>query len=214
MVTNPQSQHATTESPPVHSKESPIAEPHEIDDKYNFHDASFRRHYQLNYVDNEHDYEEFYAPAYRYGYELAEQRPNAEWEAVRAEAQQHWRTHHSSAWEEVEEAIHYGWLEQRKPEELRVHHHGQFEDHAASFEEHYAEVFADAGPSFAHYAPAYRHGYDLAIAPEHRTRLWADMEPQVRKYWEEEYEEQLPWESYRDATRHAWETVRAGSPGV
>jgi hypothetical protein len=215
MRTNQQSQYQTAASTaPIHNGHTATAESHEIEDKYNFHDASFRRHFQLNYVDTGRDYEEFYAPAYRYGFELAEEHAGASWEVVQSEAQQHWNSNHESAWSDIADAIRYGWEEQRHPEQLRVHHHGEFEDFQTDFEEHYAEAFADAGPAFAHYAPAYRYGYDLAIDPEHRTLLWADMEPDVRKYWEEEYREQLPWESYRNATRHAWETIRLGAAGV
>jgi hypothetical protein len=97
---------------------------HNIDDRYNFHDASFRRHYQLNYHDTGRDYEAFYAPAYRFGYELALENAGTNWEMVKREAQRHWQTRHPSAWEDVADAIHYGWEEQRDPEALRVHHEG------------------------------------------------------------------------------------------
>lgn len=210
MKQNPQNQQMPPRSPTLHAEGRSNAEPHEIDDKYNFHDSSFRRHYQLNYAENGRGYEEFYAPAYRYGFELAEEQPNTSWEEIQATAQQHWQSQHPSQWTAVADAVRYGWEEQRNPEKLRVHHHKQFDDFQPGFEEHYADTFGGGSP-FAHYAPAYRYGYDLAIAPEYRTHLWDDVEPEVREYWAEEYRDQLPWESYRDASRHAWEAIRAGA---
>ena len=94
---------------------------HPIEDRYNTHDASFRRHYQLNLREDPQSYD-FYAPAYRLGYELAEERSSSSWETVRDEAKTHWQSHHPGTWEQVADAVLYGWREQRNPDELRVHH--------------------------------------------------------------------------------------------
>ncbi len=196
---------------------------HPIDDKYNFHEASFRRHYQLRYNEafNADDREgrprqaddtrgfEFYEPAYRFGYELAAESPGIAWNAVEAEAQRHWRANHTGDWREVEEAIRYGWQEQRDPESLRVHHNDEYSALRTGFQAHHAEALSDSGFPFDDYEPAYRRGYDMAIDPVYRTHLWADVEPEVRKYYESEYAEgQMPWEHYHDAAYHAWRQVR------
>ena len=97
------------------------ADRHAIDDEYNVHDASFRRHYQLNLHDSGHDYA-YYAPAYRFGYELATQNSHAEWESLRDNAQRHWQTAHTTDWGEMAPVVEYGWEEARNPEELRVQH--------------------------------------------------------------------------------------------
>jgi hypothetical protein len=195
---------------------------HQIEDRYNSHDASFRRHYQLTYHDKPLDssrdnpritprtYEEFYAPAYRYGFELAEESPTADWKDVEAEAQRHWQSNHTGAWEEVVDAVHYGWKEQRNPEALRVHHYGEFDEYHKGFQRHYLDAMANSGSPFEHYEPAYRYGYDLAIAPGYGTYLWPEIEPEVRQYYETEYADgHLPWEHYRNAVRHAWQSVRS-----
>lgn len=185
------------------------ADSHEIEDRYNFHDASFRRHYQLNYHDNPQDYE-YYAPAYRFGYELAEENTGKEWEAVQEAGQRHWQSKHSSDWGEMSEAIHYGWREQRDPDALRVHHQGEYGDYRQGFAAHYSEAMASAGTPFEHYEPAYRYGYDLAIDPAYNTHLWEEVEPGVREYYETEYADgRLPWEHYRTAVSHAWYNVRS-----
>lgn len=191
---------------------------HTIEDRYNFHDASFRRHYQLNYHhlgeqaqdDNVRDYETFYAPAYRFGYELAEESGGKSWDSVETEAQQHWQSQHRSGWSDIVDAVRYGWKEQRDPDALRVHHRGEYGDYHKSFQTHYAEEMHGAGVAFEHIEPAYQYGYNLAVDPAYSTHLWDEMEPEVRTYYETEYAEgEVPWEHYRDAVHHAWYDVRA-----
>ena len=182
---------------------------HPIPDRYNTHDASFRRHYQLNYHDNAHPYAEFYAPAYRFGFQLAEDNASVAWEVIKAEAERHWQTQHSSAWSEVAEAVHYGWLEQRNPDALRVHHYGEFNEYRPGFLQHHQSELNGAGLSFEQYEPAYLYGYTLATDLAYNTYEWTEVEPEVRKYYETEYTEaQVPWEHYRDAAHHAWHGVR------
>lgn len=186
-------------------------DPHVIEDKYNTHDASFRRHYQLNYSGGEHEYE-FYASAYRLGYELAEEGRDLKWQAAEAGAKRHWQTAHASAWDDVADAVRYGWEEQRNPEALRVHHEGEYPKFRDSFEAHYAESLRGSGLPFEKYEPAYRYGYDLGIDPETREGVWADMEPAVRKYYETEYADGEPdWEHYREAAHHAWYSARGAA---
>lgn len=184
-------------------------EQHPIEDRYNTHDASFRRHYQLNYHNNSHTYQEFYAPAYRFGFELAEESGATSWDDVKAAAEQHWQTNHPSAWAEVADAVHYGWVEQRNPDALRVHHDEDYGAYRTNFLNHYQEMADPGGLAFEHYEPAYQYGYGLAIDPAYRDYEWTAMEPEVRKYYETEYADaQLPWERYRDAVQHAWQGVR------
>lgn len=184
---------------------------HSIQDRYNFHDASFRRHYQLNYSDGTHEYEEYYAAAYRFGYQLAKEYPGAEWSAIASDAQHHWQLKHDSAWENVINAVQYGWKEQRDPDALRVNHVGEYEDYQKGFLAHYAaEIDAGGNSNFDHYEPAYRRGYELAVDPAYRTHLWSEMEPELRQYYEEEYaNDSVTWDHYRSAAQYAWHDVRA-----
>ena len=192
----------------MNSQSSPQPDKHEIDDRYNFHDASFRRHYQIHLSDGGRDYEDFYAPAYRFGYELAEENANKEWGSAMAEAEQHWQNKHGSAWSEVASAVQFGWEEQRNPERHKVDHHGDFDQYRNTFEEHYNAELHEEGMAFDAYVPAYQYGHTLATNPEHRTRLWADVEPEVREYWESEYQDHMPWEHYRTASQRAWNEAR------
>lgn len=183
---------------------------HPIKDRYNTHDASFRRHYQLNYHDNGHDYEAFYAPAYRFGFELAEESATAAWDDVQEAARRHWQANHASAWPDVADAVYYGWQEQRNPEALRVHHNDEYATYRTGFQQHYQAMSDTDGLAFDYYEPAYQYGYALAVNPAYHGYEWAEMEPEVRKYYETEYADaQLPWERYRDSVQHAWQGVRA-----
>jgi hypothetical protein len=103
-------------------QESTQGDRHPIDDDYNIHDASFRRHFQLNYGDERLDYESVYAPAYRYGFELSGENPNETWEEMEPEAQRHWAEEHSVSWATVADAVRYGWDEERNPDKHRVSH--------------------------------------------------------------------------------------------
>lgn len=186
---------------------------HVIDDRYNFHDASFRRDYRLNHADGSHTYEEIYAPAYRYGYELAEQ--GKDWESAQIEAERHWSSMHTTPWSQVAEAIRYGWEEQRRPEEHRVYHQEGFAEQRSLFMEHHQGLEQQPDGAFEQYEPAYAYGYSLALDPQYNTRTWTDLEPQLREQWENDHKEQMGWDEYHNAAHYAWtETLKMPSAGV
>jgi hypothetical protein len=195
----------------VKSDTSTVAGTYPIQDDFNFHDASFRRHFQLNYSSRPHQYETFYAPAYRYGYLLSTENPNVAWKEIEAQAQDHWAAQHPVSWQDVVDAVRYGWTEKRQPSTLQVRHPGQFEDYEPAFRQHLANSLLGFGASFENYEPVYRYGYTLAIDPANRTYFWSDMEPQVRAMWEQDYQDRFLWEDFRDVVRHAWQEVRNGA---
>jgi hypothetical protein len=184
---------------------------HPIEDRYNTHDTSFRRHYQLTYADTPNSYAEFYAPAYRFGFTLSEENPATKWDAMKTQAQEQWQTLHTSAWPEIAAAVRYGWTEQRRPEALRFHHYGEFSEYRTAFEQHYRDVLKESEFAFAHYEPAYQYGYTLAVDPNYsHAHLWSEVEPELRQYYETEYSSgELSWERYHEAAQHAWHEVRA-----
>lgn len=183
---------------------------HQIEDDYNFHDSSFRRHYQMNYSDGPNEYESFYAPAYRFGYELGSDNSNTEWDQMQEKAQTHWASMHQSNWQDIADAVAYGWQEQRNPYDLRVNHHALIDDYEPAFRTHFDEEMGEAGIEYEAFAPYYSHGYDMAVAPEYRTHLWTDVEPEVKAIWEKEHKENVPWEHYRSAVHHSWHQVKTG----
>ena len=52
-----------------------------------------------------------YEPAYRYGYELAENERyrGRDWAALEADARRDWESRHAGTWEQFKDAIRYGW---------------------------------------------------------------------------------------------------------
>ncbi len=72
--------------------------------------ADFRHHYQTTFASRGQAYEHW-APAYRYGYDLAAdpRSRGRDWEAIEAEARRQWEEGHAGTWEEVKDAVRYAW---------------------------------------------------------------------------------------------------------
>ena len=131
------------------------------------------------------------------------------WDRVKEAAERHWRANHQGEWSEMVDVIYYGWIEQRDPDSVRVHHDQSYEDYRAAFAAHHAETVGEGVAPFELHEDAYRRGYDMAVDPLYRIRLWEDIEPEVRNYYETEYAEgEVSWERYHSAVYHAWHQVR------
>jgi len=72
---------------------------------------------------------------------------------------------------------------------------------------HYDMTYADTGYGYDRYEPAYRFGHDLAMDEFYRDYTWMDVEPEVRRHWDES--NQGTWEEFKDAVRHAWNEAKA-----
>ncbi len=77
----------------------------------------FRRHYRQTYAQGGYPYER-YEDAYSYGYTLGQawEHPDRDWMLAQPQARRGWLARAEQSWEEVEEAVHAGWL--RAIEEL------------------------------------------------------------------------------------------------
>jgi hypothetical protein len=75
-------------------------------------DKEFRRHHGETY--GEKGPYERYAPAYRYGYDLAglEEHQGKEWTEIEHDAKDMWeeREYNRDTWEEFKEAVRTGWM--------------------------------------------------------------------------------------------------------
>jgi len=92
---------------------------------------------------------------------------------------------------------------------VRVYGHapaGAFEQHVETYRADYAARFAGSGRSYEDFEPAYRHGHALADDARYRGRSWDDIAGEVRGDWEQRHPGH-PWETFKDAVRHAWERV-------
>jgi uncharacterized protein (TIGR02271 family) len=77
---------------------------------FDAYDTDFRGHYQTTHAGRGHAYEHW-APAYRYGYELASDRryTGSDWTAIESDARQRWEERHQGTWEEFKDTIRYAW---------------------------------------------------------------------------------------------------------
>jgi hypothetical protein len=75
------------------------------------------------------------------------------------------------------------------------------------FRNHYQTHYANSGDTYAQFEPAYRYGYILAVEERYYTDDWADIEPEARQYWSENYPD-TPWEKFKDAVRYGWQQVK------
>jgi Domain of unknown function (DUF2382) len=77
---------------------------------FDTYDTDFRSHYKTTLADRGHAYEHW-APAYRYGYDLASDRrySGSDWTAVESDARQRWEERHHGTWEEFKDTIRYAW---------------------------------------------------------------------------------------------------------
>lgn len=84
----------------------------QFDDDYAVYEAGYRQHYQTNYVNSGYPYEQ-YAPAYRYGFDLAvhPSYSNYDWAEVEPAAWRSWEETNPGTWEQFKHAVRHGWEE-------------------------------------------------------------------------------------------------------
>ena len=86
-------------------------------------EPQLRAHYQENYSDSEHDFDE-YSRGYRYGMALAESDRNRgnDWNDIEADAGRRWDNQESTRWDDFKDAVRHGFQrirggdEQRRPQ--------------------------------------------------------------------------------------------------
>lgn len=74
------------------------------------------------------------------------------------------------------------------------------------FRSHYQQTYGTSGYGYDRYEPAYRFGHDLATDEFYRDYRWMDVEPEVRRHWEEA--NHGTWEEFKEAVRHAWNEAK------
>ena len=72
----------------------------------------------------------------------------------------------------------------------------EFDTYDSAFREHYEEHYETQFP-YTTYSPAYRFGYFLSMHDRFHDAEWEEMEPEARRIWEEQYDED--WDEYSDA---------------
>jgi hypothetical protein len=70
----------------------------------------FRNNFQTTFGNRSYSYGQ-YASAYRYGYTVANDQlySGREWDVVEADVRSDWERGHRGTWDELKDAVHYGW---------------------------------------------------------------------------------------------------------
>jgi uncharacterized protein (TIGR02271 family) len=74
------------------------------------YDSGFRTHYNTTFGSTGRNYD-YYMPAYRYGYTLANdpRYSGSSWSSLEANARRDWETRNQGPWEDFKDAVRYGW---------------------------------------------------------------------------------------------------------
>lgn len=86
-----------------------------FDDDYDYDDTRFRQHFNTAYAGQGYTYES-YAPAYRYGYDLAYDVDfdDRDWDEFEPEARQYWESNNEGPWEQFKDAVRHAWEETKE----------------------------------------------------------------------------------------------------
>jgi hypothetical protein len=78
--------------------------------EFSTYEREFRSHYNTAFAPGGSPYDRW-APAYRYGYDIATDPHyrNREWATIEPDARRDWEQRHKGTWEEFKEAIRYAW---------------------------------------------------------------------------------------------------------
>jgi hypothetical protein len=80
------------------------------------------------------------------------------------------------------------------------------EEEAYWREHHAKQPYADKNRPYEHYAPAYRIGYEAALA--HRGEKFEEIEDDIALNYEKARpEDALPWDHVRPAVKAAWDKL-------
>lgn len=187
----------------------------DLEEDFTMFEPGFREHYGAQYVGSGHDYD-WYAPAYRYGYDLAmDERWDQydTWDELEADARRGWEQTESAAgraWDDFKDAIRRGWEDVRDAMDMEA----EYAEYEPTFREHYELTYHHnngAGRAFDWYEPAYRYGYISGLDERYDNyETWDDqLEADVRRDWDaSEFAAQSAWDDIKDAVRRGWESVR------
>jgi|GEM_PF-152112 len=88
----------------------------EAEEDFKTFDSRFRTHYNTAYASSGYDYDTYYAPAYRYGYDLAYDPDfdNRTWNEIEIDARREWEADYEGPWEQFKDAVRHAWQETKE----------------------------------------------------------------------------------------------------
>ena len=187
----------------------------DFEEDFALFEPGFREHYGVQYTGTGRDYD-WYAPAYRYGYDMGMDERWDEfdsWDEFEADARSAWEQTEGAAgraWDDFKDAIRRGWEDVRDAMDMEADY-AEFEP---TFREHYQLKYHGqngTGREYDWYEPAYRYGYISGLDERYDDfDSWDDrLEADIRREWENgEFAAQSAWDDVKDAVRRGWESVR------
>jgi uncharacterized protein (TIGR02271 family) len=162
-------------------------------------DSNWRSDWQSKYASSGGTYDD-YAPAYRYGSEMAanDQYRGRKWDDVESKLRSDWDARYASGgastWDKFKAAVRHGW--DRMTDETVYRNHWQ-------------SNYAGTGASYDDYAPAYGYGSEMARSTKYRGRPWNEVESDLRSDWDTRYASggASTWDRFKDAVRNGWDRV-------
>lgn len=90
-------------------------------------------------------------------------------------------------------------------EKLSPEEETSFRNVEREFHDDYNAQYAGTGADFEEVLPAYRYGYKLGHDPYYRDGDWRNVEPKVKKDWEDH--RYGGWDFYKQAVHRGWESA-------
>src|SRR3712207_3672277 len=88
-----------------------------------------------------------------------------------------------------------------------------WQDIRPTFKAEWEKRFGRSGGRWEEYEPRYRYGWELAETSRYAGRQWTEIEPDVRRAWENRYPDQ-PWDRVSGSIRDAWDSFATTGQSV
>jgi len=141
---------------------------------------------------------------YRYAYALAmdERYRGKAWSEVEPEVRRYWENEYErlGAWGEFKESVRQARRELEEADD-------PYDVYRDRYRRRHQAYYGNGNGDYTAYEPAYRYGYTLANDDRYRGRTWAEIEAEARRQWDEDHQDQGLWEDFKDAVRHAWNSI-------
>jgi uncharacterized protein (TIGR02271 family) len=74
------------------------------------------------------------------------------------------------------------------------------------YRQRWQERYGTSGNRWEDVEPGYQYGFDMRNQSQYRGRAWSDVEPEVRRDWNQ-HSPTMPWERAKESVREAWENT-------
>ena len=172
--------------------------------------GDYRSAFQETYGTGDEAYQT-YGPAYEYGYTSASnpQYRNRQFSDVEPELRRSYEQRYpNSTWEKMKDAVRNGWdrVTGKASGTTTGSSAGATTGQRGDYRSAFQEKYGTGDEAYQTYGPAYEYGYTSANDPQYRNRQFSDVEPELRRSYEQRYPNST-WEKMKDAVRNGWDRV-------